>query len=991
MKKYKIIDTDVSERMVYMSNQFLGLFDIPELPGYDGSKESFGSSNINYFITKTLPRTLRTIEFLESTGPEFDQWVEEHRGDTDRSFFIEQLSVWRQELLPWRAMIAAADECSQLPETQACVHHGGTRNQCLVDLPLMWSSNDGALTHLKKVCILQSKKKNAADGKPIKNNGEYKISPNRPDLVADVLIESGWRFAVAGAYTRGSDGSLLENDKGEHVLMWDYDKKCFTDAFNPNAAGFSAPMRALNTIVAGGLNASFFTVLHRAFVSRLVEAHGQSVFVTDSIPSHIVPVGNGDYNVILQRLYPMSPFHAPKERIETLFEDWSDKEPPRYGTHGKTWDDLLDDWSTTTQGTVHTGRRLHLEQIAYQILLGYNAFDSIFILSGEGSDGKSTFVNTLGAVIGQGNVSTATIDTLSTRSKDAEEVVLSLGFKYALLGSDTSSSFTIDHTAYLKSLASGEGITVVPKYRSAVNTSFSGMMVQPMNGFPQLTESATLAMDRRLQYVIFENPQVFSKDTSANDPSIIEDLSRPENLRYLLWRYLSGRGSAGLTYSSLAAVDNRLALTRMGASDSAATFVQWLEDHGVLDGSAVPYLPKNTLRAVYGAYMDQEYDNQFLKSYKTFFSIVTNELAARGYVPDVDDKGREKRYRTTSFFARQGAPFVAALRRAGLSDAWISDLTTPRSESFNYGETRAFVFKQHKVRKSYRPASPVQRVSFGRFFTSLGSQHALYCEARGVNVNDASTLPVLYNQAEHVDRVIPREFVPAGMSDLFAGFLHDLPYLALHMVSGQAVRVLSAMNRYLTVMDQHGCPHHSSRPGCLFPHELDLLIESLSYDVAACVEDGVAWLTGDRAIHHHMSVIVPELLKSYTAFMELDGFAQVNSLETMVHHFCADYYQVFGFGPGATGQRFPRSLAHRLCVQWLDQNHVMLDDVTDDRIYSHLDAVFDQQGFSISEKKKLSAWAKSEGERIGVFPDNVRDEINKITVKDTKFYEKRQM
>lgn len=362
-----------------MSGQLLGLFDIPELPEHDGSKESFRSSNINHFITKILPRTFRTIEFLESIGPEFDQWVEENRGDTDRSFFIEQLSVWRQELLPWRAMIDAAEKCSRLPETQACVHHGGTQNRCQVDLPLMWASNDLALAHLKKVCMLQYKKKTAAEGKPLKNNGEYKISPNRPDLVADVLIESGWRFVVAGAYTRESDGSLSENDKGEHVLMWDYDKKCFTDAFDPNGAGFSAPMRALNSVVAGGLNASFFTVLHRSFVSRLVEAHGQNVFVTDSIPSHIVPVGNGDYNVILQRLYPMSPFHAPKERIATSFEDWSDKEPPRYGTYGKTWDDLLDDWSTTAQGTVHPGRRLHLEQIAYQILLGYGPDYQLFL------------------------------------------------------------------------------------------------------------------------------------------------------------------------------------------------------------------------------------------------------------------------------------------------------------------------------------------------------------------------------------------------------------------------------------------------------------------------------------------------------------------------------------------------------------------------------------------------------------------------------------
>lgn len=974
-----------------MSDQILGLFDLPELPERDSSKESFGNPNINYFITKTLPRTRNTVEFLDSIGPEFDQWVDKNKGDTDRSFFVEQLSVWRNELLPWLPMVEAAEECLSLPAEQSCVHHGGVRHECKVNLPMMWSSNQLALAHLIKTCILYHKKKSLTEGKPQKVDGDYKISANRPDLVADVLTESGWRFVVAGSYTREADGTLSANEKGEHVLMWDYDEQRFVDAFDPSGAGHSAPMRALTSIIAGGLSASFFDVLRTTFVSRLFNAHGHSVFVTDSMPSYIVPTRNGDYNVILQRLYPMSPFHAPKERIATPFEDWSDKEPPRFGTYGKTWDDLLDDWSTTPYGTIHKGRRLHLEQIAYQILLGYNAFDSIFILSGEGSDGKSTFVNTLGSVIGRGKVSTATIDTLSTKSKDAEEVVLSLGFKYALLGSDTNSSFTIDNTAYLKSLASGEGITVVPKYRSAINTTFSGMLVQPMNGFPRLSESATLAMDRRLNYVIFENPQVFSKKKSANDSSIIDDLSRPEAKSYLLWRYLSGSSSAGLTYSSLASVDNRLALTRMGASDSAATFVQWLEDHGILDGETIQYLPKNTLRTVYGVYMDQEYDNQFPKSHKTFFSIVTNELAARGYVPDIDNKGKEKRYRTTPFFARQGAPFLASLQRAGLSDSWIKDLSEPRSENFNYGETRAFVFKPHKVQRSYRPTPVVRQASFGRFFTSLGSQHAQYCKERGVDVNDMSHQPVMYDPAEHIDRVIPQEFVPQGMSDLVAGFLHDIPYMLLHMLSGDITKAYSASRRYVKVLHGHDCAYNNPDQGCLFPHSVADAVEPMDSDLGDLIGDTeVTSVTYPGFFERDMARVVPAFLDSYRRFMALDGFSRLDSLDSYVHQFCTENYVVFNFNHREFGHRFPRSLVRQMFVQWMEKNGYSVDAMTDDLMYSHLDAVFSQQGFSISKKKKLSAWTTADSERIDAFPDDIKTLMSETSIVTTKFYEKPQ-
>lgn len=176
-----------------MSDQILGLFDLPELPERDSSKESFGNPNINYFITKKLYRVHAIqLSSLILLVPNLISGLTRIKATlTVRFFFVEKLSVWCNELLPWLPMVEAAEECLSLPAEQSCVHHGGVRHQCKVNLPMMWSSNKLALAHLIKTCILYHKKKSLTEGKPQKVDGDYKISANRPDLVADVLIESG--------------------------------------------------------------------------------------------------------------------------------------------------------------------------------------------------------------------------------------------------------------------------------------------------------------------------------------------------------------------------------------------------------------------------------------------------------------------------------------------------------------------------------------------------------------------------------------------------------------------------------------------------------------------------------------------------------------------------------------------------------------------------------------------------------------------------------
>lgn len=115
---------------------------------------------------------------------------------------------------------------------------------------------------------------------------DFRISSQRPDEIADILVDSGWFFAILVGYERQSDGTFKKNNKGRHVLMRDYDKQCFVDAFGPKS-GSNLVQRALSMIVRGAVNDRLLSQLEHSVMSRLTQRYGAGLLTFDSLPSNL--------------------------------------------------------------------------------------------------------------------------------------------------------------------------------------------------------------------------------------------------------------------------------------------------------------------------------------------------------------------------------------------------------------------------------------------------------------------------------------------------------------------------------------------------------------------------------------------------------------------------------------------------------------------------------------------------------------------------------
>ena len=140
------------------------------------------------------------------------------------------------------------------------------------------------------------------------------------------------------------------------------------------------------------------------------------------------------------------------------------------------------------------------------------------------SNGKSTYLNVLRALLGPENVSSLDIATLGQRFQAARVVG-----KLANLGDDIPDGFLRgEELALFKKLVTGDQIYTDVKGGEGYEFRPSATFVFSMNTIPRLTDT-TEGVFRRLAFVPFRN--VFSPGTAGYDPDILTKLTTAENLR----------------------------------------------------------------------------------------------------------------------------------------------------------------------------------------------------------------------------------------------------------------------------------------------------------------------------------------------------------------------------------------------------------------------------------------------------------------------------
>lgn len=171
-------------------------------------------------------------------------------------------------------------------------------------------------------------------------------------------------------------------------------------------------------------------------------------------------------------------------------------------------------------------RNLMEEMIGYTFYRR-NELGKAFMLTGEKSNGKSTFLDMIKTMLGAQNVSSLDLGELGERFKTAE-----LFGKLANIGDDIEDDF-VKSTGVFKKLVTGDALNVERKGKDPFDFSNYSKLLFSANNIPRLGKGrGAAAITRRLIIIPFNAK--FSKDDPDFRPYIKYDLRQPESIQYLI-------------------------------------------------------------------------------------------------------------------------------------------------------------------------------------------------------------------------------------------------------------------------------------------------------------------------------------------------------------------------------------------------------------------------------------------------------------------------
>lgn len=169
--------------------------------------------------------------------------------------------------------------------------------------------------------------------------------------------------------------------------------------------------------------------------------------------------------------------------------------------------------------------RAILEEIMGYILFRRNEFAATFILTGDGSNGKSSFLKIIRKFTGSDNVSSLDLNELDQRFKTAE-----LFGKLVNIGDDISKGY-IKESSVFKKLSTGETLNVERKGKDPFDFTNYAKLIFSANEMPRINDY-TDGLGRRLQIVPFKAK--FSPNDEDYDPFITDKLLSDESMHYIL-------------------------------------------------------------------------------------------------------------------------------------------------------------------------------------------------------------------------------------------------------------------------------------------------------------------------------------------------------------------------------------------------------------------------------------------------------------------------
>jgi len=230
----------------------------------------------------------------------------------------------------------------------------------------------------------------------------------------------------------------------------------------------------------------------------------------------LIPLNNGLFNIKTFTLMDFTP------DVYFTYKIPVDYDPDAYD---ETVNKFLIDITSCKEA-----KRRDLEEIAGYCLYNDYSYNKAFMLVGGGSNGKTTFLNLLKALIGNGNYSTETLQDLENN----RFATSSLFGKLANIADDLSNK-ALATTGSFKMLTGAGEVKGEKKFQDPFSFMNTAKLIFSTNTVPDVKDESN-AFFRRWKIIDFE--ETFAGD--KRDPHLIEKLTTKTALSYFLKLALDG-------------------------------------------------------------------------------------------------------------------------------------------------------------------------------------------------------------------------------------------------------------------------------------------------------------------------------------------------------------------------------------------------------------------------------------------------------------------
>lgn len=316
---------------------------------------------------------------------------------------------------------------------------------------------------------------------------------------------------------------------------------------------------------------------------------------------NLIAVNNGIFDDRQKRLIPFTPELVFMSKIRWDYDpdalDSGILEPD-----GSVW--TVEDWFLSINRDPQSVR--FLWQVLGMLVRPNRPWNKIiFLYSEKGNNGKGTFCKLAKNLIGRGNYA-----GLKLSDFDKQFMLAPLMYTQAVIADENDVGDFLSHVGNLKAIATGDSLQIDRKYKDPVTIQFRGVILECLNGMPQVRDQSESFL-RRLIFVLMD--QNFE---GCEKKYIKEDfLGRPEVLRYVLKRLLEMELDEN--HLEVPERSDRLKLEYREFNDPVFAFWEEFESEFVWK-----LLPYQFLYDLYKAWFGKQYPRGKVVSYRKFIQNI---------------------------------------------------------------------------------------------------------------------------------------------------------------------------------------------------------------------------------------------------------------------------------------------------------------------------------------------------------------------------------